>query len=333
MTPDEAGQTAKWIASVQLTTGAIPWFEGGHLDPWDHVQAAMGLAAAGLVDEAVAAYDWLAHAQRPDGSWARKYWPGVDDDGIEEPETDANYCAYVATGLWQLSLLGVDTARFRPMVERAVDVVLGLQRGDGPIAWARGVSGRIADECLVTGNASVIFSLRSAAALADVWGRPRPHWSHAADAAADALVHRPELFTPKPRFSMDWYYPVLAGVVVGAAADARLDERWDEFVVPGFGARCVTVNPWVTGGETLELVLALVRAGRRDVAAAVYADVQHLRDPDGSWWTGLVYNDLKRWPVEQSTWTAGTALLAWDALGDVTPAAGFLGHPPPLTAP
>lgn len=326
MTPDEAQLTAKWIASVQLPTGAIPWFEGGHLDPWDHVQAAMGLAVMGLHDEAVAAYEWLAGAQRPDGSWARKYWPGSDDDGIEEPETDANYCAYVATGLWHLELLGVDTTRFAPMLELAIDVVLGLQRRDGTVAWARGVDGRIAAESLVTGNSSIAFSLRCAARLAERWGSPRPAWQDAADRIAHALAHRPELFTPKPRFSMDWYYPVLTGVLDGQDARDRLDERWDEFVVPGHGTRCVTVNPWVTGGETLELVLALVRAGRREAAQAVYADIQHLRDPDGSWWTGLVYSDGKRWPVEQSTWTAGTALLAHDALTGATAAAGFMGR-------
>lgn len=326
MTPAEAEQTGKWIASIQLETGAIPWFDGGHLDPWDHVQSAMGLATVGLVDEAVAAYDWLRRAQRPDGSWARKYWPGTDDDGVEEPETDANYCAYVATGLWHLELLGTDTSRFAPMVERAVDVVLELQRGEGPVAWARGVDGKIADECLVTGNSSIVFSLRCAARLAERWGHPRPHWAKAADGITDALVNHPEQFTPKPRFSMDWYYPVMTGVLEDEAAHARLDERWDEFVVPGFGTRCVTVNPWVTGGETLELVLALVRADRTDAAATLYEDIQHLRDPDGSWWTGLVFSDEKRWPIEQSTWTAGTALLAHDALTGATAAAGFMGR-------
>lgn len=321
----EVQASADWIASIQLPTGAIPWFAGGHLDPWDHVQAAMGLVAVGRIDEAIAAYDWLAHAQRPDGSWARKYWPGRDDDGIEEPETDANYCAYVATGLWQLHLVGAPTVQFRSMLERAVDVVLALQHGDGPIAWARGSDGTVSSEFLVTGNSSVAFSLRCAARLARAWGHPRPHWEHAADAVVRALAERPELFTPKPRFSMDWYYPVLTGVLTGTAAQDRIDERWDEFVVPGFGARCVTVNPWVTGGETLELALALTRLGRVAEAEKLFSDIGHLRDPDGSWWTGFVYNDQVRWPVEQSTWTAGTALLLWDALTGSSPAAGFLG--------
>lgn len=323
---EEARETADWIASVQLSTGAIPWFVGGHLDPWDHVQSAMGLATAGRVDEAIAAYGWLARAQRADGSWARKYWPGADDDGIEDAATDANFCAYVATGLWQLHLLGVDTHHFRPMLELAMDAVLGLQRADGPVAWLRRPDGSVAPEFLITGNASIAFSLTCAARLAEAWGHSRPHWVHAGELIRRAIVERPEEFTPKPRFSMDWYYPVLTGVVAGRTAEVRIDERWDEFVVPGFGARCVTVNPWVTGGETFELVLALVNLGRRADAEKVATDVAHLRDPDGSWWTGFVYADDARWPVEQSTWTAGTALLAWDALTGATPAAGFIGR-------
>ena len=34
---------------------------------------------------------------------------------------------------------------------------------------------------------------------------------------------------------MEWYYPVLGGALRGAAARARIDARWDEFVVPGLG--------------------------------------------------------------------------------------------------
>ncbi len=34
--------TVSYIATVQQQDGAIPWFEGGTLDPWDHVESAMG---------------------------------------------------------------------------------------------------------------------------------------------------------------------------------------------------------------------------------------------------------------------------------------------------
>ena len=39
---------------------------------------------------------------------------------------------------------------------------------------------------------------------------------------AEAVAVRPESFVPKARWAMDWYYPVLTGAVVGAAATGRM---------------------------------------------------------------------------------------------------------------
>ena len=36
--------TVDFILDVQQPSGEIPWFEGGYSDPWDHVEAAMGLS-------------------------------------------------------------------------------------------------------------------------------------------------------------------------------------------------------------------------------------------------------------------------------------------------
>ena len=33
--------SAASIAEWQLPNGMIPWFPGGHADPWNHVEAAM----------------------------------------------------------------------------------------------------------------------------------------------------------------------------------------------------------------------------------------------------------------------------------------------------
>lgn len=30
---------------------------------------------------------------------------------------------------------------------------------------------------------------------------------------------------------MDWYYPILGGALRGPAAGARIEQRWDDFVV------------------------------------------------------------------------------------------------------
>jgi hypothetical protein len=53
------------------------------------------------------------------------------------------------------------------------------------------------------------------------------------------------------------------------------------------------------------------------------AAMQHLRDPDGSYWTGLQYSDGVRWPVERTTWTAAAMILAVDALSGATGGSGI----------
>ena len=68
---------------------------------------------------------------------------------------------------------------------------------------------------------------------------------------------------------MDWYYPILGGVLRGHAAEARLASKWDTFVAPGRGVRCVSDQPWVTAAETCELVMALDAIGLHERAHLV----------------------------------------------------------------
>jgi hypothetical protein len=83
----------------------------------------------------------------------------------------------------------------------------------------------------------------------------------------------------------------------------------------------------VTGAETCELALALVAVGQRDAAIEQVAAMQHLRDDDGAYWTGYVFADDARWPVERTTWTAAAVVLAVDAISGTTPAAGLFADP------
>jgi len=316
-------QTVASIAAVQQPSGALPWPDG-HTDPWDHVECAMALVLGGRLDEARAAYGWLRDTQAADGSWATS-WDGVR---VLDTTVDTNQCAYVAVGLWQWWLETGDRAfveQHWPVVRRALGLVLDLQAPGGQLRWSRDPAGVVTDDALLTGSSSSYQALRCGLALADLVGEPQPEWELAAGLLQHAVAHHPEVFLDKSRFSMDWYYPVLGGAVRGAAATALLAARWDEFVVPGVGARCVADRPWVTGAETAELVLTLVTLGRDDEARALLAQVQHLRHDDGSYWTGLVFDEDVRWPVERSSWTAAAMVLASDALGGGTTRALFRG--------
>ena len=335
LSPQQVQATADSIVELQQPSGKIPWFPGGHADPWNHVECAMGLIVAGRRDEACRAYDWLASTQLEDGSWFSYYL----DDGIEDPRRDTNVSTYVAVGAWHHWRVTGDVGFLEelfPMVDRAIGFALRLQQPGGEILWSREPDDlRPADYALLTGSSSVLLSLRCAVAITEVLGIERPEWYIAAVRLAEAIAWREDsAFADKSRWAMDWYYPVLGGALVGERAVARIDERWQQFVMPGFGVRCVSTNEWVTASETAECVIALDAVGRRDAARRLLTWVQYLREPDGSYWTGCVHPEEIHFPGgEKTSYTAGAMILAWDALAGSSAAAGmFRGEGLPAVA-
>jgi hypothetical protein len=314
VTAAELARTVDAIAEWQLPSGMIPWFPGGHADPWNHVEAAMALTIGGQRAAAERAYSWLRDIQRPDGAW-HAYYLG---DAVEDPKFDANVCAYVATGVWHHFLATRDAGFLEtmwPVVEAAIDFVLDLQTPRGEILWARHPNGQPWPFALLTGSASIYHSLRCAIATAEHLGRERPDWELSAGQLAHVIAHRPDAFAPKHRWAMDWYYPVLAGVLTGPAGRERLDRLHDSFVMEGLGVRCVADRPWVTAAETCECALAYVAVGDDDLARKLLSWAQRLRADDGSYWTGIVFPEQKHFPGgEQTTYSSAAVVLVVDAL-------------------
>jgi hypothetical protein len=323
LTPREIGDTAGWIASLQLPNGMIPWYAGGHADPWNHVEAAMALLVGGRRAEAEAAFSWLASAQLPDGSWCYYHLA----DGIEEPRRDPNVAAYLATGLWWYRLFTGDDsllADLWPVVDRAIGFVLSLQQPGGEIAWSLDADGTPGRFALLTGSSSIHHSLRCAVAAGEHLGEERPDWELAAGRLAHAVAHRPGSFARKDRWAMDWYYPVLCGAVAGDAARERLREGWGTFVAGGHGVRCVADSDWFTAAETAECVMALDAAGWRHEAARLLDATRHMREAGGAYWTGCVHPQCVRFPGgERSTYSAAAVLLADHVVHGSSPAAGL----------
>ena len=315
LSADEVAASAAHLASLQLPCGMIPWFPGGHCDPWNHVESAMALDVAGRRDEAERAYLWLQATQRADGSWCNYY---RSDGTVEDAKLDTNVCAYVATGTWHHWCCTSDRRFVNdqwPTVERAIDWVLSLRRPDGTIRWAVEIDAQPWDYALLTGSSSIQHALHCGAALAVVHGSPRPDWTAAADRLRKAIVERPSAFAPKRRWAMDWYYPVLTGALTNEAAKARLADGWESFAVEGKGIRCVSDEPWVTASETAECSLAHAVIGDVATATELLAWTRLHRRPNGSYWTGIVYPDGVRFPFEEHTsYTAAAVVLAADAI-------------------
>jgi hypothetical protein len=340
----DVSATADWITARQHRSGFIAWFDSGHGDPWNHVEAAMALDVSARSTEAVLAYRWLEQTQRPDGSWHNYYRVNQsrDDDGeyhgdplasivVTDAKVDTNTVAYIATGLWHHHLCVPRSSLPDDMfatVDRAIEYVLPWQRRHGEIAWAVHTDGTAWSYALLTGSSSILMSLRCAMALADLVGARRRHWERAAERLRAAISGGLDLFEPKDRWSMDWYYPVLCGAFDGAAATARLDADRERFVLGGLGVRCVGDQPWVTAAETAECAMAHIVAGDAARAGALLATTARHRVPDGSYLTGLAYHDLDA-PVsfpadERTTYTAAAVLLAHDALQPGSPTHALL---------
>ncbi len=318
LSAEQVARTGNFIASHQSVDGAIPWFVGGHLDPWDHVESAMGLSVTGHHAAALAAYDYLGRTQRADGSWPMI----VRGDRVEDAAADTNQCLYIATGVWHLYRVTGDVevlVRFWPTIERAVQFAMSAQLGSGALAWAVSEVGSVQDFALTTGSASAALSLECAVLIAERLSHDRPAWRALRDSIHHALQTAPEAFADRGRFSMDWYYPVLCGSFRGDAGRERIEAGWDRFVWADRGIRCVDDEPWITAAETAELVAALDALGEHDPATTMFVDVQFLRNEEsGGYWTGRNIPQDLLFPAERTTWSAAAVLLAADSLTQTT---------------
>lgn len=315
LSADEVIRTAESIAALQLDSGMIPWFENGHCDPWNHVETAIALDIAGFHREAERAYEWLADIQHRDGWWFNYYLPG---GLVKEPKLDTNVCAYVAAGVWHHWLVTGDRSFAEymwPTVERAIEWVLSMRRHDGTILWAREEHAQPWDYALLTGSSSIWHALVCAVDLADLIGRPQPHWRAAAERLRHVITTQPHAFEPKDRWAMDWYYPILTNAMDGDQAKIRIAEGWETFAMEGRGIRCVSDEPWITAAETAECSIAHAAIGDIDTAIDLLAWTRSHRHDDGSYWTGIVYPSGEYFPAgERTAYTGAAVIMAADAI-------------------
>ena len=294
----------------------------------------MGLTVGGYFSCARNAYRWLATHQLPDGSWYAAYHRGTPTDRTR----DTNFCAYIAVGAYHYYMSTGDLgflADIWPTVRSAIDFVVGHQAPGGEIYWAVSPEDNVDKMALLTGSSAVFMSLKCALAIAALLKPDQlagsknriHHWRTAAERLGRAIRRHPHRFNrTKSRFSMDWFYPILAGVVTGPAAIDRINRFWQTFVIEGEGVRCVSDKPWITVAESAELILALEAMGNRAQAQVVFGWILARRFADGTFWCGYNVPELEVWPPECMTWTNAVMLLAADSLYNLTPAGQLFRH-------
>ncbi len=320
-------ETAKYIVKNQYDSGGIPWFNKGILDPWDHVEAAMGLGVGGFLKEAKQAYLWMAKMQETDGG----YWPAYDDTiPLDKSRKESHHAPYLATGVYHHYLLTSDREFLYKMwehVEAAIEFALRLQSDEGEIYWALLPGEKIYRDSLITGCSSIYKSIECGILIAREIGIKKPHWVDALFKLKEALTQKKHRFDrtwpSKERFAMDWFYPVMCGIYKGQMGRKRINKKWHVFVEESLGCRCVSDEPWITVAESCELIISLLACGMKKKAVELFSWLGKNRDSDGAYWTGYQKELNIFWPKEKPTWTAGVLLLAADALLKLTPAANI----------
>ncbi len=324
--PLNIDSVARSIAGLQRDTGDIPWHTDGKTDPWDLVESVMGLNIGGFHGQALAALDWMVQTQNPDGSWFSSYMDGTPEDRT----TESHMACYMAVGLFHQYLITrnrEDLDRYWPAMCAGVEFALGLQATSGEIYWAKSPEGKVDPMSLLAGSSSIFMSLKCALAIADVLDKDRPMWAAGLERLEISLQENIHTYNvAKSRFSMYWFYPILAGALRGKKAKDRINKYWNKYMIEDQGCRCVSDQPWVTVAETAELVLALHGMGRKQKAAIVFSWIHNRVFEDNTFWCGYTYPDMVIWPEEKISWTNAVVLMAADALYGLTPAGRLFDH-------
>ena len=311
---------ADFIVSQQLPSGAIPWYRGGIIDPWDHVECAIALDLSAHNREASLAYKWMRNIQNPDGSWYFSY----QDDEPQGLTRDTNFGTYIAAGMWlhYLTTRDLDFLRYMwPAVERGISFALSLQQPGGEILWGLSEDNRVWPGAILTASSSTWLSIERGTRIAKTLGLAKPDWEEACQRLAEAISEHPERFDrlgeDKSGHAMTWYYPILVGLMKGKQAEERISGRWQDFIIDGWGCKCFADRQSVCVAETFELVLALANMGAMNRARTVRDWVLQFRDSDGvfyreAYWPQRELRPSEREPQvpEKSTWTCAAAILA-----------------------
>ena len=317
----------KFLDDTQLLSGAIPSNQDNSHDPWDHLEAVMGLATLGHKTQALKGLDWMSANQNEDGSWYSLY----DNDEPLELNKQSNYSSYIAVAVWHFYLLNQEKDflySFWQSVKKGILFSLSLQNINGAIAWNVDESSKIDKEYLLTGCSSIAKSIECAIAICQVLGHKNyeEEWKIAHSKLLATLENPSEIFDLKKdrsRFSMDWYYPILGGINSKNRINTLTNKIKESFWVKDLGIKCVSDEPWVTVAETSECSMAFKKIGEDKIASELLQNAISIVDAKGIPYMGWQFHENIYWPEETPSWTSAACILAADANNKLTNASNL----------
>jgi len=355
---DEIRETAFSIIAMQTESGGIPKTIDGQIDPWNHLEAAMALTAAGYFHEAKKSILWLADMQNRGGFWYSAY--NCQNETLDYT-IDTNQCVYIAVAVLHYYLFTDDgdfLAKLWPTVIRATDFVASMQRESGSIPWSIQAN-EFSDEgdtsfnpqnraSLFAASCSVYHSFKAVSRLLCILEQAfalreefvgnievsihdirsmKERLTFALSALQksltgyiqnDASVYFGE-YLDKNFYAMEYYYPLMTGLISQETID-RAAAAEDIFILEDWGARCLLEHDWFTTAETAEWAIAKACTGNIGYGESLLRSTYRHRLEDGSYLTGSVYPSAASFPDgERSSYSAAAVILANDVIsGGIT---------------
>ena len=318
---------AQSIKTNQLDSGAIPSNADLSHDPWDHIEAIMGLNFLNDKESSDLAFKWLKNNQNKDGSWYAKY---SNNDPIElnKPTHFGPYISVAALHYYKIFSDKDKLLELWETIDSAIDFSLNLQNSNGTIPWSVDKNNQIENDFLLTGASSILKSLECAIAISKILDLDsNKKWTKAYKLLAYAIKNPKGLFDKtidRSRFSMDWYYPIISGVLSDSEKDKYIKKIYKDFYIEGIGVKCVVEEPWVTVAETSEFIVSLVISNEIEEAKKLLIEVMNISDLNDIPYMGWQYEENIFWPEEKPSWTAAALILAADSIYDFSSGSDIL---------
>ena len=306
-----------WIESNQSSGGMIFWDDKKKFDAWDHFECLTALAILGRKKSFLKGLDWFVDNLSKDSQIFSLY----KGEKITQKYYEIHHAIYFSVPLLQgfyifeeIDLLKKNFETLKKIVEKTIN-----SRDDyGFFYWAE-KNGEFQDNSLISATSSIYLSLKAAIEIYKFLNEDTKNLEDITKSIEQQFIGDMSRFNrdgiERSRFSMDAYYPYLAGINLGSS---KLLVLLSDFYVPGMGIKCVKEEPWVTFAESSEAIISLIRVGEIKFARKIMSEIENFKNEDGIFPTGYQYSEKIFWPDERSTWTNAAYIIAKDCLYDVT---------------
>ncbi len=361
----EIQKTADSIVFMQTEDGAIPKTPHGLVDVWNHLEAAMALTVAGRQEDSKRALLWVAKLQNADGSWHCSYTCDNNIADYSADTNQCAYLASASLHNFLFTKDINFLLSMWPSVVNALNFVLSHQNDRGWLPWSvdyiksqDGADIPVPNKTsLFAASCSIYHSLQSASKIADLLSgndgvndkalpvansqtyydkvyvdKLKSKYSLAAQKLCDSLVgymtykSRKTAYIDKSLYAMDHYYNILASLPSEESL-IRLSSAREQFILDGWGVRCLSDKNWFTCAETAEWAIAEASVGNIRLATKLLNATFRHRLKDGSYLTGSVYPNGNSFPRrETSSYSAAAVILADDVVSGGLTGALFSGY-------